>query len=102
MSVSGIVITLTNESSEVRSSVLERLESTPTIEVGEPAGVRLPAVIDADSSKKGRDQYRWVESLPGVLKVDVVFASCDGESSNAGPFEGEDFTGERQTSTESR
>ena len=89
-SISGIVITLTTNpalSDGTRHALQEHrhdpllslLRSTRSLEIGEVQLPRIPAVVEASSHHESQSIHSWIESLPGVEKVDVVFAAFDDE-----------------------
>ena len=77
MWISSFVVTLANDL-ELRMAVPEALRAIPSLTVGEsPTPGRIPVVVEAEDSHQSRYWFEWVEQLPGVVKVDVAFVSCD-------------------------
>ncbi len=77
MWISSFVVTLTEDIAH-REAVIEALRSIPSFTVGDlPTPSRVPVVVEVDDSQQSRFWYDWVEQLPGVVKVDVAFVSCD-------------------------
>jgi len=77
MWISSFVVAL---SDDLRKSerVLAALRSIPCLHLGEmQASSRLPVVLEAEDAQESRYWYDWIERLPGVLKVDMAFASFD-------------------------
>ncbi len=72
-SLSSLVITLSDEGVEAASAV-SAIGNHPSITASTREGRYLPIVIeDADA----RPIHRWLEELPGVAFVDVVFCSTE-------------------------
>lgn len=69
--LSSLVITLAADSSE-RAVALAALAARPELELGEPAGAWVPAVLE---SATPLEVFRELEALPGVTLVEVVFVS---------------------------
>ena len=67
--LSSLVITL-SETPALRASALADLARRSDLELGEPGGPWLPAVL---SSADPYGAFRELESVPGVALVEVVF-----------------------------
>lgn len=78
MPISGLVITL--QQNESGQSALARIQSTPTFEIGKRDGARLAAVLETKTPKQDKHCWNWLNQLPGVLFVDVVFIHFDEEN----------------------
>ena len=77
MWISSFVVTVTDDVA-LRMAVIEALRAIPSLTVGDsPTPGRVPVVVEAEDSQQSRHWYEWVEQLPGVVKVDVAFVSCD-------------------------
>lgn len=86
MWISSFVVTLADDR-ELRTAVIEALRAIPCLTVGEsPTPGRVPVVVEADDSQQSRYWFEWVEQLPGVVKVDVAFVSCDEGDRKATPL----------------
>lgn len=86
IAVHGVVVTFDPAcDSAGRSKLIASLKEHSAIDVGEIHENRLPAVIDSDSGRESRAVHEWIESRPGVLKVDVVFSAFDRESDSSEP-----------------
>lgn len=86
MWISSFVVTLADDR-ELRTAVIEALCAIPCLTVGEsPMPDRIPVVVEADDSQQSRYWFEWVEQLPGVVKVDVAFVSCDESDCEAAPL----------------
>lgn len=79
MPVSGLVLTLRDDSQE-RDEALARLAEEPRITMGVLQANRLAFVIETESDDEDRQIWSWVNSLPGVTLVDVVFVGFEQES----------------------
>jgi hypothetical protein len=90
MPISGLVLTLVEEP-HARQGALEILRRHPAIEVGEPADVRVPIVVETTDAEEDRLVWEWLHAIPGVSFVVVAFihfdegdAECGSSSSFAG------------------
>jgi hypothetical protein len=72
---SGLVITLASDP-YAAAKAIEALQNKPGIELGERRGRWLAAAF---SGQKPRDEHAWIESLPGVELVEVVFVGFEPE-----------------------
>lgn len=72
-----------------QEGVYAALRSRPEIEVGEAFGSWLPVVVETGSP---RELHAWLEELPGVAFVDVIFVEVVADLA-AGTCSG-DFTQE--------
>ncbi|MDQ8202412.1 hypothetical protein [Pelagicoccus sp. SDUM812003] len=79
--LSSLVVTLSRDPDLARLA-LDRIRDKRGLTLGELEGQYLPLVIeDADA----RPIHRWLEALPGVENVDVVFCAFDSESAHINP-----------------
>ena len=77
MWISSFVIALSDDSRK-SEQVLAALRSIPCLHLGDlQASSRLPVVLEVADSQESRYSYDWIEHLPGVLKVDMAFATFD-------------------------
>ncbi|MBK1791811.1 hypothetical protein [Persicirhabdus sediminis] len=74
MPVNALLLTL-NDSLEQRKSALEQLSNHSQIEVGQLEDRWLPVVAESNNTKNSHELHEWIEQLPGVNFVDIVFAS---------------------------
>lgn len=79
MPIAGLSLTLNKDETLVSEAVAE-LAKRPEILLGEWKAHYMAAVIDTPSSQESRDLHRWIESLPGIDFVDVVYVGFDEES----------------------
>ncbi len=76
MPISSLVITLTDDQA-LADSACESLGARPEIELGRHVANRLAAVVDSADSEADRETWQWINALPGVAHVDVVFVHFD-------------------------
>lgn len=76
MWISSFVVTLP-EDADLAEEVCRAIDAVPVFETGAVADRRLPVVLEAPDGASARDWHGWVESLEGVLKVDVAFVSFE-------------------------
>lgn len=67
--LSSLVITLA-PSPALRAAALHQLSQRPDLQLGQPGGCWVPAVLD---STDPYGAFRELEALPGVTLVEVVF-----------------------------
>jgi len=72
MPVSGLVLSLRDEP-QLRAETLAVMGGDSRITVGVCEGNRLAIVLDTCSSEEDQRLWAWLESLPGVLFVEVAF-----------------------------
>jgi nitrate reductase NapAB chaperone NapD len=75
MPISALVIQL--ETQRALSSVESRLADDGRITLGQPQGTCLPLVTETQTLRESRDLAEDLERLPGVLRVDLVFANFE-------------------------
>ncbi|MCG8526383.1 MAG: hypothetical protein MI748_08395 [Opitutales bacterium] len=78
MIIQGALISL-NGDILAQSYTLESLSSRTDLELGELKEKWLPIVIERETERECKDVIAWIESLDGVLCVDAVFSSIDGQ-----------------------
>ncbi len=71
MPISGWVLTLGPDESQ-RIQVVQRLQSDARVTVGEPAGARLPVVLETSSPNEGHAMIEDLSDSPGVLFIELV------------------------------
>lgn len=84
--LSSLVITLSGDR-ELATEAIARIARHPLIEAGDAEGHYLPVVIEATDA---RPVHHWLEALPGVAFVDVVF--CSTELPETAPPEAEEVS----------
>ena len=78
MPVAGLTVTLSADEA-LASAAVGKMFARQEILLGEVAGRFMAAVMDTPDSGSSRDLHRWIESLPGVEFVDVVYVGFDEE-----------------------
>ena len=81
MPISGLVISLA-EASSLQNDTLRELRSDRRIEIGQRHFGRVAIVAETESSQEDKALWHWIESLPGVIHVDLAFASFDPPDSH--------------------
>ena len=85
MPVSALVVTLVEDPALVAATTAE-LRGDPRFEVGSEAlgpfeasagERRLPVALDTADEDENRRAWRWLQELPGVAFVDVLFVSFE-------------------------
>lgn len=81
MPISALVITLRYTPSEraEHAAVLAMLASDPYVELGEPHGVRVPAVCETPTLEEGRQLFERLRRTVGVVNVDVLSIDFEDE-----------------------
>jgi len=85
MPVAGLTVTL-NEDEALASAAVGEMFAKDEILLGEVDGRYLAAVMDTPNSRASRKLHGWIEALPGVDFVDVVYVGFDEDAgAAAGP-----------------
>lgn len=71
--LSSLVVTLCDDE-KIASETIQSIAGHEAITVEEAAGAYLPIAIEATDA---RPIHQWLESLVGVIYVDVVFCSTE-------------------------
>jgi nitrate reductase NapAB chaperone NapD len=77
MPVLGVVLVLDDGEAATRARVAAALAAVPSIELGEPASHRWPAVFESESEHAAETQIDALRSVPGIAGVDVVYADFE-------------------------
>jgi nitrate reductase NapAB chaperone NapD len=80
--LSSLVVTL-YEDRELAAHTVSAIAAHEAITVEAAVGKYLPLAIEAADA---RPIHQWLESLPGVLYVDVVFCSTEFSNSSTSPY----------------
>lgn len=75
MAISALVLLCDTQQS--RHRIATRLANDERITVGPPNGACLPLVTETRTLLESRDLAKDLEQLPGVLRVDLVFANFE-------------------------
>lgn len=71
--LSSLLVTLTDDAELAASTTIE-IATHDAIDIEKAIGAYLPVVIEAADA---RPIHQWLESLPGVRYVNVVFCSTE-------------------------
>lgn len=83
MPIRGMVVRL-SEDCRVRAEALRAMSEEPLLVLGEVSGRWVPAVIETDSELENLRMQRWLEAMPGVECLDVVYIQKDYLGSDRG------------------
>lgn len=86
MPVNGLLITLTEDENLVNDA-LSAIAARDDIELGDLTGRWQPVVVEADDTGGSHDVHEWLQALPGVVMVDVVFTSVGDAQQGGADFE---------------
>ena len=81
VTISGLVVSLTGSDS-LRRQAIAAIEAHSELTTGECQQEWLSVVLESPTPKQ---IHRWLDTLPGVGYVDVVFVSIDSEDSAEQP-----------------
>lgn len=84
MPISGLVITL-DDDHHMAETAVRAVEEHGRFEIEPRRGQRVPAVLDTPDRRTDRRCWDWLNQLPGVRRVDVVFIHFDEEDSGTPP-----------------
>ena len=81
MPINGLLINLSDD--EVLAAVtVDLMRKSGKLEMGELADRYLPVVVEASNVGVSHDVHEWIDDLPGVVSVDVIFASVEEPNRN--------------------
>ena len=86
MPVNGLLLTLMEDEALVNDALCVIAERDD-IELGDRTGRWQPVVVEADDTGGSHEVHEWLQSLPGVLMVDVVFSSVGDTQQDDVDFE---------------
>ena len=76
MPVSSLIVTLRTEPAPdavaIAAAAARLLRALPFVELGDPEGVRFPAVLEGDSYREHDDRLEALRNHPDVAFVDLV------------------------------
>ena len=78
MAVTALVLTLSDDKTE-RKTALSELTMQPGVPVGDPFGVRLPVVVDTESTREDKLCFERIEAIDGVHLIELVSVDYDVE-----------------------
>ena len=87
MAISGLVLTLTDNDA-LRARTLQLLAEMPELALGEPTGLRQPAVADTPHRWTDRELFERLQAMPGVHYAEVAYVWFDDEVAPAMTFDG--------------
>ena len=82
MPISSLVITYADENEGSRAT--ELLTRDPRIELGQRVGLRQAAVVETATHDEDKGLWDWMNQLPGVTHIDVVFVSLIDDAPSRG------------------
>jgi len=86
MPVNGLLLTLLEDENLVNDA-LSSIAARDDVSLGERTGKWQPVVVESDDVGDSHDVHEWLESLPGVLFVDVIFTSVGDTEEGDSEFE---------------
>jgi nitrate reductase NapAB chaperone NapD len=86
MPVNGLLITLTEDETLTNDALLAIAEHEG-IELGERTEKWQPVVVETAGVGESHEVHEWLEALPGVMKVDVIFTSVGDTEDGDEDFE---------------
>jgi hypothetical protein len=85
--ISGLVVTLPADT-QLLARALEAIRQEPALELGTQHGLRLPLVLETDTSTESQTLTDWLQQLPGVQHVDVAYVHLEPSAVDAEPSAG--------------
>lgn len=82
MPISGLILTL-NADAELAAQAVATLSVRPEFMPGERNARWLPVAMEARDDAESRDLHDWLNALPGVDFVDVVYVNFDEDEATA-------------------
>jgi hypothetical protein len=76
MPVNGLLLTLSPDSG-LADEALARITARAEVSLGEPQGRWQAIAVDTPDVKTAHDFHEWLEALPGVEQVDVIYVGFD-------------------------
>ncbi|NWK56712.1 hypothetical protein HW115_13900 [Verrucomicrobiaceae bacterium N1E253] len=101
MPVNGLLLTLTEDEKLAQDALLV-VAGREDIELGERTGRWQPVVVETEGTRQSHEVHEWLQSVEGVLMVDVVFSSVSepGEKVKSSDQEANQKAGERSRETD--
>lgn len=78
--ISGLVLTLCADASDALAA-LRRDAAALGLELGEPTGRSVPAVLESEGPHEGEARVRALGDRPEIELVDVVYVAFEGDES---------------------
>lgn len=82
MPISGLILTL-NADAELAAQAVASLSTRAEFMPGERNARWLPVAMEARDDAASRDLHDWLNALPGVAFVDVVYVNFDADEATA-------------------
>jgi hypothetical protein len=79
MPVNGLLLTLSPDP-DLANSARIRISSRPEVSLGTAQDRWQPLAADTPDVRAAHDLHEWLESLPGVEQVDVIYVGFDEPS----------------------
>ncbi len=76
MPISGLVVTLCSDDSRCHET-LAALQSHEGIQLGPRQDDRLAIVLETPDSQSDRQVWEWLQSLPGVVQIEIAVIHFD-------------------------
>ncbi len=86
MMTSGLLVCLASETS-LREQAMAELRSCPQLTLGEQQGSWLTAALQTDDAEESERWHHWMQEIPGVRAVEVVFVHWDDDEAGVGRHE---------------
>lgn len=78
MMTSGLLLSLAGDASAVEKALAE-LRACPVLTLGDRQGPWVTAALQTSGPEESERWHHWMEAIPGVGGVEVVFVSWDEE-----------------------
>ena len=79
MPVNGLLLTLTTDPA-LATATRQTVSSRAGTELGDSCDRWQPVAVETPGVKEAHDFHEWLESLPGVEQVDVIYVGFDEPS----------------------
>ena len=79
MPVNGLLLTLSTDSA-LAAAARSRIAGMPEVVLGSAQDRWQPLAADTPDVKAAHDFHEWLEALPGVEQVDVIYVGFDEPS----------------------
>lgn len=76
MPVNGLLVTLSKDSA-VAEAACALMAARDGLSLGTPRERWLPVAVETADVRDSHDLHEWIEALPGVEQVDVIYAGFD-------------------------
>lgn len=76
MPINGLLINLIDDE-KLAAETVSLVEESGKFELGERNDRWLPVVAESKDTGGSHDAHEWLDALPGVVSVNVIFASVE-------------------------